>query len=235
MSNKIIEKIKKLLRLSEDPTNENVAEAAAAKAQELIQEHNIQGEMLADKTEVTREAPDWVDFIFLNKRVQPWAVNLCSHLADCNYGKIGIYSGQGVKFCGSKMDFDLVKTMYTWIAIQLQEMSVRSCHGVREGNSYKLGAVATIGKRLKKAKADAVAKLEIEALMDEWDGKESGIVLYKNAITTLEKYGADAKARAKQDLGGSWRGGGTSVSGSAYARGIQEGNNVSLTGHQLKG
>lgn len=232
---KIVEKIKKLLRLSEDPTNEHVAEAAAQKAQELIEEHNIKGEMLIEKDDnPTREEPEWQGFLFQNKRVQPWAVNLCMHLAKSNYGRIGIWSGKGVKFCGSKIDYDLVKTMYTWIATQLQDMSVRNCHGVREGNSYKLGAVTTIGKRLKEAKKAAEARMEVQAMMDEVDGN-NGLVLYKNAITTLNNYKSDVDARADKDLGGSWRGGGVSSDASAYSRGIADGNNVSLTGHQLGG
>jgi|13_taG_2_1085334.scaffolds.fasta_scaffold01487_3 hypothetical protein len=232
---KIVEKIKKLLRLSEDPTNEHVAEAAAQKAQELIEEHNIKGEMLIEKDDSpTREAPEWQGFLFQNKRVQPWAVNLCMHLANNNYGRIGIWSGKGVKFCGSKVDYELVKTMYAWIATQLQDMSVRNCHGVREGNSYKLGAVATIGERLKQAKKEAEARLEVEAMMSEVDGN-NGLVLYQNAITTLSDYKSDVDAKANKDLGGSWRGGGVSRDASAYSRGIADGSKVSLTGHQLGG
>lgn len=235
MSN-IVEKIKKLLRLSEDPTNEHVAEAAAQKAQELIAEHNIKGEMLVDKDDKqpTREDPKWQGFVVRNKRVQTWSVNLASHLARNNYGKIGIMSGVGIKYLGAKSDYEVVCAMYNWIAKQLHDMAMRNTHGVRESNSYKLGAITTIGKRLDQAKKDTEAKLEIEAMMDEVDGN-NGLVLYKNAITALNDYTDKVDAEANRLMGGSWRGRGGSSDMSAYSRGLSDGNNVSLTGHQLKG
>jgi len=233
--NNIVEKIKKLLRLSEDPTNEHVAQAAAQKAQELIAEHNIQGEMLVDKEEGTkREDPDWQGFVFVNKRIQPWSVNLCVALARNNYGRVGIYTGRGVKFCGSKVDFDVVKTMYTWIAKQLHDLATHNCYGRVEATNYKLGAVSTIGKRLDQAKKDAEAKMEVEALMDEVDGK-SGLVLYRDAIIALDDYKKKADDRASKDLSGTWRGGQGGVDRSAYSRGVVDGKSVSLTGHQIGG
>lgn len=231
---KIIERIKKLLRLSEDGSNEHVAEAAAAKAQELIEQHNIQGEMLIDKEDAPqRGEPDWQGWLFQNKRLQPWAVNLCSALAEVNYGRIGLWSKQGVKFCGSRMDYELVKTLYSWIAVQMETMAKGRCKGVREHNSYKVGAVATIRNRLIKAKKDAEAKMEVEAMEAEMAGKNE-LVLFRQAIVSLNKYKDEVDKRADKDLGGAWRGG-TSADASAYAKGVADGHNVSLTGHQLTG
>ena len=235
MSIKIIDRIKKLLRLSEDGSNEHVAEAAAAKAQELIEQHNIEGEMLHDKDDSpTREDPAWQGWLFQNRRIQPWAVNLCSALANVNYGRIGIWSSKGVKFCGSRVDYELVKTLYQWIATQLQTMSSENCKGVRENNSYKIGAVSTIRKRLIKAKKDAEARMEVDAMEAEMEGKNE-LVLFRNALVTLNNYGDSANARAEKDLGGSWRSGGARSDASAYSKGVADGNNVSLTGHQLTG
>lgn len=235
MSIKIIDRIKKLLRLSEDGSNEHVAEAAAAKAQELIEQHNIQGEMLQDKDDSpTREQPDWQGWLFQNRRIQPWAVNLCTALADANYGRIGIWSSKGVKFCGSRVDYELVKTMYQWIATQLQTMSTENCKGVRENNSYKIGAVSTIRKRLIKAKKDAEARMEVDAMEAEMAGKNE-LVLFRNAIVTLKSYKGEVDERANKDLGGTWKSGGARSDASAYSKGVVDGNNVSLAGHQLTG
>lgn len=234
---KLIEKIKKLLRLSEDPNNEHVAEAAAQKAQELIDQHNIREEMLVvsdESTQKTREDPRWQGFIFQNRRVQPWAVNLCSALADNNYGIVGIVSGRGVKFCGSAIDFNLCVAMFQWISKQLQDLASNQCNGVREHNSFKLGAVGTIRKRLQDGKKDAEAAMEIEALCNEIDGTP-GLVLFQQAITALDDYKKSATKEANKTLSGAWRGGSASADMSAYSKGVEAGHNVSLSGHQIGG
>jgi hypothetical protein len=64
MSN-IIEKIKKLLNLSKDGCNRHIAEMAAEKAQELIQENNISDELLTEEG-TSRKAPSWLGFIYRN-------------------------------------------------------------------------------------------------------------------------------------------------------------------------
>jgi len=232
---KIIDKVKKLLRLSEDPTNEHVAEAAAAKAQELIQEHNIQEELLRDpETSSSREPPKWQGWVFEGRACQTWKVNLATALARSNYGTIGIWSGQGVQFCGSEQDYKLVSSLYEWIAIQIHDSARKKCDGQREYNSYKLGAVSTISARLKKAKLDAEAQAKVEALCNELDGKNE-LVLVENAITTLNDYGNSAQQKANKTLSGSWRGGRGATDRSAFQQGVQDGKSISLQLNQLKG
>jgi hypothetical protein len=227
---KIIERIKKLLRLSEDPTNEHVAEAAAQKAQELIEEHNIKSEMFADKESPTREDPKWQGFIVHNRRVQTWMVTLCDGLCSANYGRLGITSGEGIQFLGAKSDYDIVVELYNWIVKQLHAMATnKGLKGVREYNSYKLGASTTIKKRLIKAKQDAKEKLELEALWEEANaGKKNELVLFRQAIIALEDYTKKVNDQAKRDLGGAWRGGSVASDASAYAQGVSDGQHVSL-------
>ena len=188
---KIIERIKKLLRLSEDPTNEHVAEAAAQKAQELIEEHNIRSEMFADKDKPTREDPKWQGCIVRNRRIQAWMVTLCDGLCEANYGRLGISSGKGIEFLGAESDYEIVVELYNWIVKQLHAMATnKKLKGVREYNSYKLGASTTIKQRLIKAKKEAKDKLELEAMCEEYEagGKKNELVLFRQAIIALEDY-----------------------------------------------
>jgi hypothetical protein len=161
-------------------------------------------------------------------------VNLATALARSNYGTIGIWSGQGVQFCGSEQDYKLVSSLYEWIAIQIHDSARKKCDGQREYNSYKLGAVSTISARLKKAKLDAEAQAKVEALCNELDGKNE-LVLVENAITTLNDYGNSAQQKANKTLSGSWRGGRGATDRSAFQQGVQDGKSISLQLNQLKG
>lgn len=232
--NNIVEKIKKLLVLSEDKSNEHVAELASAKAQELIAEHNIKEIMLIndDDDSVTREDPKWQGYIFRSNKCATWKVNLCSALANANQGRVGITSGIGVKFLGARVDYDLVCAMFTWISEQLNDMAKRKTHGSVEANNYRRGAVSTIRKRLMEAKKKAEAKLELDAMMEE---NETGIVLYQNALTELKNYDIAVAERASSLMSGSWRGGASTYNRSAFQQGIKDGESVSLSGHRLHG
>ncbi len=232
--NDIISKIKKLLALSEDKNNEHVAELASAKAQELIEEHNIKEIMLIDDDEptTTREDPEWQGFIFTSSRVPSWKVNLCDALSRANHGRCGINSGEGVQFLGARVDYDLVCTMFKWISEQLNDMAKKKTHGSIEANNYRRGAVSTMRNRLIEAKEKAEAKLELDALMEE---NETGIVVYRNALTELKNYDTSVAERASSLMSGTWRGGTSTYNRSAFQQGIKDGESVSLTGHRLHG
>ena len=233
---KIMERIKKLLDLAKDKCNRHVAEAAAQKAQQLITEHNLRVEMFDEDSK--REDPHWVGFLLKNSSPQVWEVNLACELSRHNYGACCIFR-EGVKFCGSQRDYDVVKWLFQWICKQIHDLCTQEIENERledtfkSRNSYRQGIVETITVRLNRAKEEAERAAKIEAMVAELDGKYA-LVPVDTASQNLQDY-----LRRVLDIAlrgaSSWGARSEVNDQNAFSAGMRDGHKVDLNAGNLNG
>ncbi|RRD38801.1 DUF2786 domain-containing protein [Leptotrichia sp. OH3620_COT-345] len=106
---KIIEKVKKLLKLSQKNSNAAEAESAALKAQKLMAEYKIEIANTEEIDEVSIE-----DTIFL-KYGRKWSYLLAEIIANNFCCKTFIKGNYGVTFFGEKMDVEICKNVFFYL------------------------------------------------------------------------------------------------------------------------
>lgn len=160
MSDDILNKIKKLVRLSES-SNPNEAASAMAKAQAMLQQHNLEmsdlGAIGEDKDEVGNDV-----FSYGLRRVS-WKEKLAGVIARNNF--CGNLIGKGyIRFIGHKRDLAVVEWMFKDVSARLEVLSredfkrwkkdnpYESVHGKHWMNAYLFGAVNGIATRFHEQK-----------------------------------------------------------------------------------
>jgi hypothetical protein len=150
---KIIEKVQGLLALSKS-SNENEAALALAKAEALLEKYRL------DMTEVeTTTSEDIIqddDPIFDTDNITAWEAKLSNEIAyiyGCTTIRLG---GQRIKIIGRASDILFVRYFITYITIELFRISGPLLYRKRKDykDSWFLGAVEMIIKRLKQAQAE---------------------------------------------------------------------------------
>jgi hypothetical protein len=193
---KIKDKIKKLLALTESD-NVNEAANAAARAQALIDQHNIDVAMLdeqPDDEEIIRGVK-WVCFT-VKKRMPSWRwgllwgvaeVNDCQPWWDMNY--TGGKYHKDAYVIGRPTDCQNVQAMYQFIEGQIDYLaSQRKGNGRAWINSFRLGAVSEIKRRLRHERDQRRLKLREEAEAKQAAHPESrALVRVETALARLEE------------------------------------------------
>lgn len=161
---KIIDKIQKLLRLSES-ANVNEAAAAAARAQALMEQHRIDRAILTlggdgddqDTIRAHKDAP-----VFSGGKIVQWKLNLADTLCRHNGCTMYINIGQDdagrplskVVLVGRSTEVGTIRYMFDYLAAEVN----RLCRKLGKGkgrvwaNNFRLGAVATINQRMSEAR-----------------------------------------------------------------------------------
>ncbi len=142
---KVLERIKKLLALATS-SNEHEAAAAAAKAQELLLKHNLDESMLDDKEE---ESADFYSFIDKNYvGVRGVLLHYICQATMCTEVLQSLAGGHKKYYIfGKKENLEVVEYLYWHLIRQINHLSPKPLGG-RISNSWRLGAVTTVGKRL---------------------------------------------------------------------------------------
>jgi hypothetical protein len=153
----VLDLVRKLLRLSAS-SNPHEAAAAAAKAQSLIDEHNLQDALLAVDAhqEATADAEPIYDFgtkgaplDARGERVATWRLTLASTIARANSCKV-YYQGGSIHLIGRPSDANTVRYLFGYIAEQVERLTKE--HGAGCGrtwcNNFRLGCVDTIRLKL---------------------------------------------------------------------------------------
>jgi hypothetical protein len=152
---KIIEKVQGLLALSKS-SNEHEAALALARAEALLEKYRL------DMTEVemmTGKKEDIIqddDPIFDTDKITVWEARLShgiAYLYGCTTIRLG---GQSIKIIGRASDILFVRYLITYITIELFRISAPLLYKKRKDykDSWFLGAVEMIIKRLKQAQAE---------------------------------------------------------------------------------
>lgn len=189
-SEKIVDKIRRLLRLSESP-NVNEAAAAEARAQELMARHRIEAAMLdesADDEGIVdhRDAP-----LEESKRLRPWKIELAAVLARANGCRIYVQERRredAVVLVGRSEDAELVRAMYGEMVKRVESLTRANGAGRDRAfcNAFRLGVVVTLDERLTLARREASQRAIAGGVEDEGE-VALDVERAKSAIARLDR------------------------------------------------
>jgi hypothetical protein len=171
----IVERIRRLLALSES-SNVNEAAAAAAKAAELMAKHQIDQATLDAEVDAPDEPVEAEDLLALGGKAQPWKMMLASSLASANgcatYTQVrsGRQRIVTTRIVGPKRGADTVRYMLAYLQNEVERLLKADVDQQRNGwaklgagfnarsyaGSFRLGAACEIAKRIRES-SDAVS------------------------------------------------------------------------------
>jgi hypothetical protein len=165
MTSTIIERVRRLLALS---TSDNVHEAAAAaaKAQQLMTEHEIAQADLDIASGAPHEAVG-TEVFETGARNVPWRSSLANVLAKANGAHV--FSARdrdlgatSIKIVGTPAAISTVRYLHAYLVAEVERLCRKEQRetgetGAAFANAFRLGASAALCKRIMEAKADALA------------------------------------------------------------------------------
>lgn len=227
----IIDKVRKLLRLAESP-NANEAALAAAKAQQLIDEHNLSTALLA--LDGAEEAPDEPIYDFETKgapldtarRHARWRSQLAGTIARANGCRIYI-NGEHIALVGRPSDADTVRYLFGYLAKEIDRLCAKEgagC-GTTWRNNFRLGAVYAVMDKLREQRTQHASKARASA------ATEVALVRINTALARVEQRGSDVSAWMKANLKLVNRGGNSgSYNQGAMEAGRRAGQSIQIGG-----
>ena len=216
MKEKLIDKIKKLLALAGNNSNESEAMAAMAKVQELLAENNLS---MADIPEGEREDDD--ETVMENysdkKRHQKWQVILLLALAKINECEYFAYHDNTRVIVGRKNRIEIVRSMadYLFSLVERETKAAKADHTRQWITDFKLGMAVRIAQRLKERHAQ-----DTESTVISSNGQQGAIILRREIDTLLATKGIRLRSRS---LGASYRRG-----NDGFVNGKEAGNRAGL-------
>ena len=203
MAENIVARVHKLLRLSTS-SNANEAAAAAAKAQELIDTHNLSEEMLrldSAAPEVDEPILDFSDKEALDDsspiKLIRWKTALGSKIAQLNGCRLWRSSGV-LHIVGRPSDVETVRYLYGYLSHEVERLTTvngRGC-GRTWKNNYRLGCVDSINNTLyTQHKQFAEAQRGIVA------GNSTALMRVNNALAKIERRGGDVQLFMEKKMG----------------------------------
>ena len=176
----VVRKVRKLLELARNNPSAEESAAAAAKAQELIEQHRIDEALLMAEQEKPaeeklRDVSERVIYHFKGRNLVHWICSLGSGVAQAN----GLYSWHGWKngrrtyeAAGPLDDLIAVEVLLDWLVAEVGHLIAqerregRSEPGRSWGNSFRMGCAYMIGKRLREASYANKQRLKRQAEPD---------------------------------------------------------------------
>ncbi len=159
MDSRVLDKIRKLLRMAEhQASNPNEAASAAAHAQRLMDEHNLSAAMLELDDETKAEdvvMADGADALDSFDRLRLWKARLSLAIAEANHcesivrGVRGL-PGRRLALIGRPSDIAAVRYIYAFVAGETDRLVERNCRhlGATWRNNYRHGVVDAVAERL---------------------------------------------------------------------------------------
>jgi hypothetical protein len=186
----IIDKVRKLLKLSES-SNANEAALAAAAAQRLIDEYNLSAALLSVETDEPENEPIEDTLrdgkpLDAQKKLQTWRYALADVLAEVNGCQIYRYKGS-IELTGRKSDTDKVRYLYGYLINETNRLCDRDGEGCGRTwrNNYRIGVVDTIALRLREehnkfknqareqVSSDSVALVKVDKALARIDARRT--------------------------------------------------------------
>jgi len=200
----LISKVQKLLRLSTS-SNANEAALAAAKAQELIDQHNLSAAMLAlDSAEPVDTFDEPIlDFekdgapLDSQKTQQTWRARLASTVARLNGCRIYLYGGD-IGLVGRPTDAEIVRYLYGYLTRETERLTTTSGKGMGTSwrNNFRLGIVDAVTTKLHEMHRAWESTTRAVARAD------SGMALVRvdRALAQIDKRGESVEAWIKANM-----------------------------------
>lgn len=239
MNDKISDKIRKLLRLSESSNVEEAANAAAA-AQRLMEKHNIERAMLLGDHESWAPKLHFDAPLVTCKRVSPWHISLAQDVAMVNGCAVFVHEEQldgnlisaSICLVGTTEDVANAQHIFNFLRTEIDRLAAQYGRARRERrqknnrtalNSFRIGAVSTIHWRL-------LETLEAARKSARKSAKGSvALVRIDNAIAQLDRRIDAAKALLDSAANGTPAGRASSkIDWGAYAMGQKAAKNIDL-------
>jgi len=238
---KIIDRIKKLMRLAES-SNANEAANAAGQAQRLMEQHRIDQTVL----DMDGEEPDGDDEeiadhssrpLTVSGRLPQWKTSLAVALATANACRCYIghkyeYDTRKAKrtlcLVGRQSDVATISYLFGYLSKEIERLVRVNALGLGRtwASSYRLGAVDAIKRRLrdgtKEARQEARKRLE---------GQTAALVRVDKAIALIDERGAEVDAWLKSNMKlGKGRANSSRRDWGAYEAGQRDGKSINLDG-----
>lgn len=187
----VLDKVRKLLRLSTS-SNANEAALAAAKAQELIDRYQLANAMLSlDAPNMAPIDEPIEDFgrkgapLDNRKRLDRWAVQLASEITHANACK-SYSEGAVIQIIGRPSDVDTVRYLYGYLAREVELLT--ASHGKGCGrtwcNNFRLGAVETIARKVYEQRKETIRQFRAEFTSPS-NEPSTALILANQAITKV--------------------------------------------------
>jgi hypothetical protein len=197
----VIEKIQKLLKLSESP-NENEAQSALAKAQELLANHNLK------TSDLNTDDNDIEPLILVkSKRLLSWHKTLIAELCyynNCQSFLTTALTERKITIIGKQVNVICVQNMFDYLDQTIKRISKN------KGASFRMGVVCRIADRL-----------ECQQRKTQKENKEWGLVVVKNTKALgdwYRKHGIYKTAKHKYSI----------TDHSGFRAGYAAGNDIGL-------
>jgi hypothetical protein len=147
----ILDKVAKLRALM---TSDNINEstAAAAAAAKIIDKYRIsEAELEMNEPATVGESIELEhEPLFEGIKLSTWRERLAATLAK-HYGcaawiNNGCYHHKAFRLCGRKSDVELVRYMFSWLSVEIDNKAIASCKGMGKNysNSWRIGAVSGV-------------------------------------------------------------------------------------------
>lgn len=228
----VVEKIKKLLKLSES-TNPNEAASAAAKAQELMDRFEIETAALQNAAtpdlsskELIEEFNDFEQ----GGRIETWRGYILNSLCETNHCKTykmrQKHENTYFRVIGKKTDVQTVRYMYACLIQVVEKLSFQHRGGGRRFiASYKAGAASAIANKILESKEKTKASVYQEASQQGAHALmriDNAMAVLKQKDNEMQKYLEDLNIKAKRGVGA------RVTHASGYHAGYQDGKNVNI-------
>ena len=227
----ILDRVRKLLALSESD-NAHEAAQAARMAQELLAKHDLDAAMI-DAQESDEPDEEFVNFGEKGaplegryQRLATWRTLLGTHLARAN-GCFPYLAGSKLNLVGRPSDGEKVRYLYTYFAHEVERLVKIEGEGCGNAwrNAWREGCVTGISEGLKKAKTDAQKKARDGANSD------GALVRVETAIAKIDQRSKEVRAWAEANMRlGTRRTGGSTGGRDAYNRGQAAGRGIQHSG-----
>ncbi len=187
LDEKLLDKVKKLLRLAERTTNEGEAAAAAAAAQKLIERHRLDVaaiDISEGEREVPLEAPERtvLDGAEGRRNKCAWRGALASGVARANACRV-YWTGPRLQIVGAPSDVATVRYLYAYLVREIDRLAATKSGGKAWLHGWRMGAVSTVSQRLAAARDEARREARAEAQT----GGGTAIVRVTAALARAEK------------------------------------------------
>ncbi len=245
---KIVDKVRKLLRLSE-AANIHEAENAAAAAQRLIEAHRLSEAVIgdpwseaADDGEPQPQQPPPVDPHVTRATLgehgarSPWRWRLawavCNH-NGCQPWRLGSREGHRTVAYGTETDLAVAAALYAYLEIEIDRLADKHASG--RGRAYKgafrLGAIDSIDDRLEEGTGSAREEARTVAKQRADTGDTTALARVETAIATIDARAGRAVSYMQGRGMAYRRGRSTRVSSAGgYSSGRRVGGSIDLAG-----
>jgi hypothetical protein len=198
----LISKVRKLLQLSTS-SNANEAALAAAKAQELIDRHNLSATMLAleDAAPVDTLDEPIQDFytagapLDSQKTAQTWRGRLAVTISRLNGCRV-YTAGGDIALVGRPTDAETVRYLYGYITREIERLTNEFGKGMGTSwrNNFRLGAVQGVKSKLYESRKTFEATVRAEA------SSTMALMRVDRALARIEQHGETVERWTKENL-----------------------------------